>query len=1036
MIGKMQRGPIAWMANNPVAANLLMIFFLGGGLVALFCQIKQEVFPDIVRDTVTVRVPYPGASPEEVEKGIVLSVEESLRGIDGVKEVSSTANEGMGTVVAELYATSDHPKVYQDIKSEVDRIRTFPENAEEPEVTLDSHRHGVMSVALYGDTDRKSLRQLAELLRERFLEDPAISQIDIEGTPEFEISIEIPLENLRRYGLTIEDVANKIASTSVEIPAGGIKAESGEILVRMKERRDFGSEFGDIPILSTGEGSQILLRQIAKINDGFEDSDRFATFNGKPSVMLEIYRVGDETPISVADAAIKKMEELEGALPEGISLSVLTSRAEIYRQRMDLLLRNGIMGLILVMLLLGFFLELRLAFWVMMGIPVSFLAAMMFMPFMGLSLNMMTMFAFIIALGIVVDDAIVVGENIYYYHQEGMPFLDAAVKGARDVSVPVSFSIITNIVAFIPLALLPGMMGKILWMLPAVVITAFTISWLECLFILPAHLGHFNEKRRRLFGERLHQLQQRFSRWFVQSVKRYYTPFINYALSHRYLVVSIAVALLTVVIGYVQSGRMGFQVFPKVESDYAYAYAIMPYGTSIEKTEEITRTLLTAARKVVADSKHPELTTGIFANIGKDGSHTTEIRVYLATPDIRKKIMSTQQFVDKWRKEAGQIPGVETMNFQSDRGGPGSGAALTVELQHRDLGVLEKASADLAAQLETIPSVSDIDDGFQPGKEQLDFKITPEGESLGFSASQVARRLRNSYEGAEALRQQRGRNEIKVKVRLPENERISEYDLEHLVVRTPKGGEVPINEVLEVERHRAYTTIGRRDGKRRVNVTADVRPVSKAGEVIALLDKEVMPKLKRKYPGLTYSYEGRQADSRESLGAMAIMIPIVLLVIYAMLAIPFRSYMQPLIVMTSIPFGVVGAVLGHLLMGYTLSLISIIGIMALSGVVVNDALVLIDCANRMRKEGKGAKDAVVSAGIQRFRPILLTTLTTFGGLMPIIFETSRQARFLIPLAISLGYGILFATMITLILVPSLYMIIEDVKNSRKKIKAI
>lgn len=1028
MIGKMKRGPIAWMANNPVAANLLMFFFLGGGLVALFFQIKQEVFPDIVRDTVSVRVAYPGASPEEVEKGIVVSVEESLRGIDGVKEVSSTANEGSGRVVAELYANSNHPKIYQDIKSEVDRITTFPENAEEPVVTLDSHRHGVMSVALYGDTSRKNLRQLAELLRERFLEDPAISQVDIEGTPDLEISIEVPIENLRRYGVTIEDIAKRISATSVEIPAGGIKSESGEILVRMKERRDFGSEFGDIPVLSTAEGSQILLRQIARINDGFEDTDRFAKFNGKPSVMLEIFRVGDETPITVADAAVKKMEELKGALPEGIELSVLRSRADIYRQRMDLLLRNGALGLCLVVLLLSFFLEMRLAFWVMMGIPVSFLAALMFMPMMGLSLNMITMFAFIIALGIVVDDAIVVGENIYYYHQEGMDFMNAAVKGARDVSVPVTFSILTNIVAFIPLALLPGMMGKILWMLPAVVITAFTISWLECLFILPAHLGHFKENRRRLLGERLHQLQQRFSRWFVLAVKRYYGPFINYALSHRYLVVVIAVALLTVILGYVQSGRMGFQVFPKVESDYAYGYAIMPYGTSIDKTEEITQTLITAAQKVVADSGHPELTTGIFSDIGKDGSHTTEIRVYLAVPDIRKKIMSTQQFVDKWRKEAGQIPGVETMNFQSDRGGPGSGAALTVELQHRNLNVLEKASADLAEQLSTIPTVSDIDDGFQPGKQQLDFKITPEGESLGFTASDVARRLRYSYEGAEALRQQRGRNEIKVKVRLPKNERISEYDLENLIVRTPKGGEVPLNEVLEVTRHRAYTSIGRRDGKRRVNVTADVRPVSSAGEVIALLDKEVMPKLKVKYPGLTYSYEGRQADSRESLGAMGIMIPIVFLVIYAMLAIPFRSYMQPLIVMTSIPFGVVGAVLGHLIMGYNLSLISIIGIMALSGVVVNDALVLIDCANRLRKEGKSAKEAVVSAGIQRFRPIMLTTLTTFGGLMPMIFETSRQARFLIPLAISLGYGILFATVITLILVPSLYIIVEDMKK--------
>lgn len=1022
------------MANNSVAANLLMWFLLGGGLLVLVFMVKQEVFPDILRDTVSVTVAYPGASPEEVEKGIILSIEESLRGMEGVKEITSTASEGSGRVVAELYQNVNQPKVYQDIKSEVDRITTFPEDAERPVVTLDARRREVMSIAIFGDTSQKSLRELGELLRERFLQDPKITQVDVTGTSDLEISIEVPLENLRRYNLTMDKIARKISSSSIEMPAGGIKSDSGEILVRMKERRDYGTEFGNIPILTTEEGAQVLLRDIAKITDGFEDTDRFALYNGKPAIMLEVYRVGDETPISVAEAALKQMEDLKGVLPEGINMAVARDRSSIYRQRMELLLRNGGLGLILVLLLLGTFLELRLAFWVMMGIPVSFLGAIMLMPFMGLSLNMITMFAFIIALGIVVDDAIVVGENIYQYHQKGLPFLEAGIIGAKEVSIPVTFSILTNIVAFIPLALLPGFMGKILWMLPAIVITAFSFSWLESLFILPAHLGHASEKRKHwFFGKWLHDLQQRFSHWFIRSVKKYYGPFIDNALQHRYFVVAVALSLLIGVLGYVFSGRMGFQLFPKVESDYAYAYAVLPYGTPIRRTEKITYRLLASAKKVVKDSGHPELVEGIFADVGDDGTHTTEIRVYLAKPEIRKNIMSTQEFVEKWRKEVGQIPGVESMNFQSDRGGPGSGASLTVELQHRDMSVLEKASANLAEQLSTIPRVSDIDDGFQPGKEQLDFKITPEGESLGFTAAEVARRLRHFYEGAEALRQQRGRNEIKIKVRLPESERISEYDLKNLVVRAPKGGEVLVSDVLKSSRHRAYTSIGRRNGKRTVNVTANVKPRSKTGEVIRLLDEEVMPQLKRRYPGLTYSYEGRQADSRESLMAMFIMIPVILLAIYALLAVPFKSYMQPLIVMTSIPFGVVGAVFGHMLMGYSLSLISIIGIMALSGVVVNDALVLIDFANSKRKEGENAHDSVVNAGIQRFRPILLTTFTTFGGLMPMIFETSRQARFLIPLAISLGYGILFATMITLILVPSLYMIIEDIKGSPEKI---
>ncbi|MBN1865358.1 MAG: efflux RND transporter permease subunit, partial [Victivallales bacterium] len=765
-------GPVAWMAGNPVAANLLMGLFLVGGIISILFIVKKEFFPEISRDTVTVKVVYPGASPEEIEKGIVLSIEESIRAVDGVKEIRSTAAEGYASVVTELHSNIDQPKAYQDIKSEVDRITTFPEGAERPVVTLDVFRREVMSIAIYGDADRRSLFNLAEMLRDHFLADPEISQIDLSGTSDLEISVEVPVENLRRYGLTIPEVASLISSTSVEIPAGSIKTTSREILVRMMERREYGDEFGNIPVVTGPEGSRVLLRDIAVISDGFEDTDRFAWFDGKPAVMLNVYRVGNETPISVSDAVKKMIGEIHDTLPEGISMKVLDDRADTYRQRMSLLARNGILGIILVILLLGAFLEMRLAFWVMMGIPVSFLAAAMIMPALGLSLNMMTMFAFIVALGIVVDDAIVVGENIYHRHQEGMSFMDAAVSGTREVTIPVSFSILTNIAAFIPLALLPGTTGKILWMLPMIVISAFTFSWIESVFILPAHLAHVSEKPRRGFVNKfLHERQQKFSRWFVSSVKKYYGPFIRTALAHRYFVIAVAVSLLALTLAYVQSGRMGFEIFPQVESDYAFAFARLPYGTAVANTEEVTRKLVGAAMEVVAESGRPELSEGIFADIGKSGGHTTEIRVFLASPEIRGKIMSTQQFVDRWRDKVGRIPGVEALSFLSDRGGPGGGASLDVELRHRDMEVLRNASAELAANLGTIARVFDVEDGFQPGKEQLDFTITPEGQSLGLTSSEVARRLRGFYEGTEALRQQRGRNEIKVKVRLPREQR-------------------------------------------------------------------------------------------------------------------------------------------------------------------------------------------------------------------------------------------------------------------------
>jgi len=1023
-------GPIAWMARNSVAANLLMWFCLAGGMVA-FLNITQEVFPDIERDTVTVRVPYPGASPEEVEQGIVLAVEEAIRTVVGIEEVTATANEGSATIRAQLLENADDMRVYQDIKSEVDRIRTIPEDAEEPRVTLDVRRRGVMSIVLYGQASESALRTLAEQVRDSFLADPDITQVDVYGVRPPEISIEVPQERLRSYNLTLQQVADILRLKSVELPGGGIKTEAGEILVRMKERRDYAREFARTPILTRPDGSTVLLEDIATVTDGFEDIDRFATYNGRPAALLEIFRVGRQTPIQVADAVHRQMKLIRPTLPEGMDLAIRRSMAKIYRERAGLLLRNGGLGLVLVLCLLGCFLELRLAFWVMMGIPISFLGSMILMNFIGLSINMVTLFAYIVALGIVVDDAIVVGENIYRYRQEGVPFLDAAVRGAREVAVPVGFSILTNIVAFMPIYLLPGIMGKILGMLPVVVVTAFLISWLECLMILPAHLGHAKERAPRGPLAGFTRWQRSFSERFRAWVHNRYGPFLGWCLGHRYLVISAAVAILIVTLGYVKSGRMGFQLFPTVESDFAYGYATLPYGVNIDRSEAVANRMLEAARKVVLGSGHPELVEGMFADIGDNGSHTAEIRVFLADAEIRDKIMSTQEFVDKWRKELGDVPGVKFIRLQSDRGGPGSGPPLTVELRHRNVSTLEKASTDLAQVLEEMPKIRDIDEGFQLGKEQLDFKVRPAGQSFGLQARNIARQVRNAYEGAEVLRQQRGRDEIKVKVRLPEEERVSEYDLNAMVLRNAAGAEAPLREMVDVTRGRAFTQINRRNGQRALTVTADVRPRKDVGQITAILDDDVMPKLMMKYPGLSYSYEGRQAEARKSFNRLFVFIPSVLLAIYALLAVPFRSYVQPLIVMVSIPFGIVGAVAGHLIMGYGLSMIGIIGILALSGVVVNDSLIMVDFVNRARSTGRPLKEAVVQAGMQRFRPIILTTFTTFGGLCPMIFETSRQARFLIPMALSLGYGILFATSITLILVPSLYMIIEDFRGRRR-----
>ncbi len=1028
------RGPVAWMAGHSVAANLIMAMCLVGGLFAL-TNIKQEVFPDITLDMVSVTVPYPGASPEEVEEGILLSIEEAVRGLDGVDDVTSVASEGAGTVTIEALLGADIQKLADDVRSEVDRIRTFPEEAEEPVITIVAPQREVLDVVLYGDAPVKTLHELAEQVRDQMLQDPDITRVDLEGIPPLEIGIEIPEAELRRYGLTLEGVALRLARASVDLPGGGLKTESGEVLVRVTERRDYGREFGALPVVTTADGSEVLLRDIAQVDDSFADTDRYARYNGHPAISLEVYRVGDQTPIQVADAVQRQLEEADAILSSGIKTSIERDRSDIYRQRVELLLKNGAIGLVLVLVVLGLFLEARLAFWVMMGIPIAFLGSFLVLPATGVTINMISLFAYIIALGIVVDDAIVVGENVYHYHQSGLPFLRAAIRGAREVAMPVTFSVLTNVVAFLPVYFIPGVMGKIFKMIPVVVCTAFLISLGECLFVLPAHLGHGKERRRRGLSGWLHARQQTFSRWFLHWVRTWYGPFLRTALHHRYVTVAIAVSVLAVAVSYAASGRMGFQLFPVVESDFSEATVALPYGAPVEKTEAIMQRMLDGARQVAAETGHPELVEAITSDVGREGSHSGRMRVMLADPEIREDIMSTQAFTDRWRDVVGEVPGVESLRFVSDAGGPGSrGRPVTVELSHRNLGVLEEASRELAAVLETYPLVQDVDDGFQPGKPQLDFTLKPEGKSLGLTAAEVARQVRSAFYGAEALRQQRGRNEIKVMVRLPETDRSTEQTLHDMMVRTPAGTYVPLRGVADVERGRAYTTIDRRGGRRVVQVSADVTPRSKAGEVLGDLRSGAIPNLTARFRGLQYSFEGHQAEIRESLGSLQTTFAIALLAIFAMLAIPFRSYIQPLIIMISIPFGIVGAVLGHLIMGYDLCIPSMFGIVALSGVVVNDSLVLVDFANRRHREGGMThRDAIHAAGIQRFRPVLLTTLTTFGGLAPMIFETSRQARFLIPMALSLGFGILFATAITLVLVPSLYVVVEDVQHAAVRV---
>ena len=1014
MIGMMRnRGPIAWMANHPVAPNLIMVVCLVGGFM-VWQSMQREVFPDTQEDLVEITVAYPGASPEEVEQGLVLGIEEAVHGLDGVKEVRSEATDGTAKVTVEALADADLERLGQEIKSEVDRIRTFPEDAEEPDISVVSRKRQVLEVQLYGPVTEMVLREYAEQLRDRLLQDSRITQVELSGIKPFEISIEVPQDNLRRYNLTLSDIAARIGNASVETPGGSVKPQSGEVLVRVTERRDFGKEFGRLPVISTPEGGKVLLDDIATVKDGFEEADTYAFYNEQPAIGILVYRVGDQTPTGVSKAAQEVCNEFMASLPEDLKLAVLNDMAEEYQGRIDLLVKNGTFGILLVLCVLGLFLELRLAFWVMMGIPISFLGAIIFLPIFGVSLNMISLFAFIVALGIVVDDAIVIGENVYYHHEQGKPLKQAAVDAAREMAMPVTFSVLTNVATFMPLIFIPGMLGKFFWMLPVVVVSAFLVSLFEALFILPAHLGHRKEKAGvSLIGGGIHRAQQAFGRAFTRAVHAVYRPILNFALTHRYFVFALAVSTLLVVLSWPLSGRMGLSMMPTVESDFGRAALELPFGSAVERTEALARRIEEAAYTVAEESGRPELLEGVSTLIGNGGSHSATIQAFLADAEIRDTIMSTEEFVTKWRNKVGPVHGVETLTFSADFGGPGGGDDITIELSHRNMAVLETASAELAAQLANYPIVKDINDGFQPGKDQIDFKINQKGKSLELTARDVAQQMRNAFYGSEVVRQQRGRNELKIMVRLPKSERISEYNIEQLMLRTPGGLDVPLREVVEVDRTNAYTSISRREGRRVIQVTADVNPRRQAQEIIASVRENELPALLARYPGLDASFEGHEAEIRDSMGGLMAGFVIAMMVIYALLAIPFRSYIQPLIIMVSIPFGTIGAIIGHVIMGYSLSLDGLFGVMALSGVVVNDALVLVDAINRRRRDEPDVHAAALDSAEQRFRPVLLTTLTTFCGVGPLIFERSIQAQFMIPMAISLGFGVMFATAITL-----------------------
>lgn len=1035
------KAAITWMAKNHVAANLLMLIFIIGGIV-MAMSVKQEVFPEISMDSVQISVVYSGAGPEEVEEGVVLKVEESLSGIVGIKKVTSVASEGRASIIAEALSGTDIDLLTQEIKAEVDRITTLPEEAEKPMVLKLLRRTQVIYVVVYGDIPERSLHEHAEGISDDLRALPEITQTELAGVRPYEISIDIPEENLRRYGLTLGAVAERIRQASIDLPAGTVKSVGGDIMVRTKEKRYSGAEFSDIFVINRPDGTGVRLGDIADVRDTFRETDQYLSFDGKPAAMVAVFRVGEQKPIEISRAVKAYLEKKQATLPDSVSLSTFDDKSELLKSRMNLLIKNALIGLVLVFIVLGLFLQIRLALWVMLGIPISFLGAMLLMPGLNVSINMLSLFAFILALGIVVDDAIVVGENVFEHRKKRKGYLRAAIDGAIEVSGPVVFSILTTIAAFTPLLFIDGMIGKFIKTIPLVVIPILILSLFECLFILPSHLGHSSgEKESNARPWLLTRIRLGFGTRLDRFVNGPYLRLLSLSLSNRYATVAAAIAILLIVVGIVGGGVVKFRFMPKVDGDFVMASVKMPIGTPVEETRKI-EALLVSKAKEVRDEYDLKRTDGnsilrnIYSMVGgtvvgrpggaTGGSHMAEAALILTPSEVRK--VSASEITYRWRTLVGEVPGVDTLTFSSNI--VHFGANIDIQIAHDDSAVLVSASKRIKKVLAGYPGVGDIADNYTQGKRELTLKLTPDARALGVTEQGLARQVRSAFFGAEALRFQRGRDELRVMVRYPESERRNIGNLEGMRIRTPAGAEIPLTRAATVEAGRGFSAINRSERKKVINVTASVEStVANAEEIITELKSTLFAELAADYPGLSFDMEGEDKERRESMASMKRGFLMALFVIYVLLAVPFRSYTQPLIIMAAIPFGLVGAVLGHMIMGYNLSILSMFGLVALSGVLINDALLLIDYINRKRESGLGAYESILEAGRRRFRPIILTSLTTSLGLTPMILETSVQAQFLIPMAISLGFGILFATGITLLLIPSLYLVLEDIKGA-------
>jgi multidrug efflux pump subunit AcrB len=1042
---------IEWFVHNPVASNLLMLVMVVGGVMIL-STIRQEEFPAIEPEAVRITVEYKGASPEEVEQSICLRVEEAIEGTPNLDRISTVAAEGACNVTAELVVGSDVDVATSEIQNRIDAIDSFPVEAEKPSVAKYDMRRGVLKVAISGAIDERDLKSVGQRAREEIAALSAVSQAELVYDRPYEVSIEVSEETLRRHGLDLETVARAIRNASVDLPGGSVKTAGGEILLRAKGQAYHGVEFEEIVVLTRTDGTLVRLRDIGQVIDGFEDTELRGRFNGDPSVVVKVQLIGDEDVLEAAAAVKAWVPGFRASVPEGVAVTIFNDESLDLVSRLEVFTRNGRSGLVLVLITLTLFLRFRLAMWVAAGVPISFLGAIMFFPTFGITISTMTVMAFILVLGILVDDAIVIGESVHTYEEELGDQIEAAIKGTQAVYIPVFFGVMTSMAAFLPILLVPGRMGSFFGVIGLTAILCLVFSLVESQLILPSHLAHRRLKPKRgepnVLVAHWTALQNRMVGWLDRMGSVRYRNVLEGAIEWRYAVVTAAIGVLVLSSALFASGRLRYQFFPQVAGNVAFATLTMAQGAPLERTEIALAQIQDAADRLRHELDEefpgPSIVVHTFASIGEQlgrdgpqrpqgigGAHLAELGMELV-PAVEREI-TTDEVLARWRELTGPVPDAVELLFGSDAFS--AGEPINIEIfGSEDIAELTQASAMVKRFLANFAGVSDIADSFRSGKQEVQLSVRESALPLGLTQNDLARQVRQAFYGEEAQRIQRGRDDVRVMVRYPESERRSLGSLEEMRIRTRDGTEVPFAAVADAEITRGFASIRRTDRRRVVTVTADVeRSVTTPDRVVAAFEKWV-PELYREFPNVTYRLGGEQREQADAAGGVLRGFGMALMLIYVLLAIPLRSYVQPLIIMSVIPFGTVGAILGHYLLGWDVVFFSVLGMVALSGVVVNASLVMVHAINTHRDRGLSLGEAIRTASILRFRPIVLTTATTFLGLLPLMFETAVPAMPLIPMAISLGFGVLYASIMTLILVPVGYMILDDVVQLTKRMR--